>query len=140
MFAYILIIIGLLQIPFVYASATNNTLPFNTTPTAILNQSTYTQTTTVPIAYRAIVGIILVVIVVLAVWKFLKLFIGGIIALVILLIIASTAYYFFYTGTLSLQNSFAFLSYVWQFFLGKISFIGTATNVLNSTNINVPVK
>lgn len=77
---------------------------------APINQTTYNQTTTVPFAYRVIVGILLIVILVVLVWKALRYLIGAIFIIIILLIIASTAYYFFKTGSISIAYSMNFLS------------------------------
>ncbi len=75
-----------------------------------INQSAYSQTTTVPFAYRVIVGILLIVILVVLVWKALRYLIGAIFIIIILLIVASTAYYFFKTGSVSISYSLGFLS------------------------------
>ncbi len=117
----------------------SSVIAFNVSP---LNSSITSQTTTVPLAYRAIVGIVIIIICVIAVWKFLKLFIGAILAFVILLILMSTAYYYFTTGTISVHNSLAFLEDIWQFFAGHIntihsissSVINTVANSTSQTN------
>lgn len=97
-----------------------------------INSTVATQTTSVPIAYRAIVGIVLIIVAFVAVWKFFKLFIGAIFAFIILTIILSTAYYFFKTGTFSIHNSLAFLEYIWQFFSGTITTVHTISKTVNS--------
>ncbi len=74
-----------------------------------INQTTYNQATPVPMAYRVIVGILLIVILVVLIWKALKYLIGAIFIIIILLIIASTAYYFFKTGSVSIAYSLSFL-------------------------------
>lgn len=98
----------------------------------VANSSVITQTTNVPLAYRAIVGIILIVISVFAIWKFFKIFIGAIFAFIILAIILSTAYYFMISGTFSIHNSLAFLEYIWEFFSGKITFLKTIPTTIGS--------
>lgn len=99
-----------------------------------INSTISNQTTTVPLAYRAVVGIILIIVAVFAIWKFFKLFIGAIFAFILLAIILSTAYYFFTTGAFSIHNSLAFLEYIWQFFSGKISTTSSISNTITSIN------
>ena len=91
-------------------------------------------TTTVPLVYRAVVGIILIIIAIFAIWKFFKLFIGAIFAFIILAIILSTTYYFFITGAFSIHNSLAFLEYIWHFFSGRMTTIHTISKTVNSIN------
>ncbi len=112
-----------------------------------INSTVSSQTTSVPLAYRALVGIVLIIIIVFAVWKFFKLFIGAVFAFIIVLMLASTGYYFFTTGTFSIHNTLAFLGEIWQFFSGTITTVhsisktvGTisnttsaVTNAINST-------
>lgn len=113
--------------------------------TAAINQSAYNQTTTVPIAYRVIVGILLIVILVVLVWKALKYLIGAIFVIIILLMLASTAYYFFKTGSISIAYSLGFLAGAANSLARYLpipslynSTIGLATNVIGSqtTTIN----
>lgn len=94
----------------------------------IINSTTMNQKTSVPIEYRAIVGIILIIVSIFAIWKFFKIFIGFIFGFVLVLIIISTSYYFFTTGTFSLHNSFAFLGNIWNWFFQNNSIKTMTTN------------
>ena len=102
--------------------------------TNIINSTVANQSTTVPIVYRAIIGIILIIICIVAIFKFMKYAIGGLLALIILLILLSTAYYFFKTGTFSIAHSLQFLSDAYNFFIGKSHAISTTVNSI--TNIS----
>jgi hypothetical protein len=105
-----------------------------------INSTVASQTTTVPLAYRALVGIILIIITVFAVWKFFKLFIGAIFAFVILLMLVSTAYYFFKTGTFSIHNTLAFLEDIWQFFFGTTHSISSISETIGTINNTTSLK
>ena len=60
-----------------------------------INSTVANENTPVPFVYRAVIGLILIVLVIFAVWKFFRLLIDGLFAFLILLIIVSTTYYFF---------------------------------------------
>jgi hypothetical protein len=96
---------------------------------SLINSSVANQTTAVPLAYRAIVGIILIVICIFLFYKFFKYAIAGLFVVVILLILLSTTYYFFKTGEFSIGYSLKFLSDIYSFFAGSSSAIVPANSI-----------
>ncbi len=96
-----------------------------------INSSVYNQTTAVPVAYRAVVLILLILISILLIWKVLKIFIAAVISFIVLIIIASTVYYFAKTGSFSLAYSMEFLKIIYNWFIH-----GYALNSLNTSLSN----
>ncbi|MEM0154433.1 MAG: hypothetical protein QW814_01200 [Methanothrix sp.] len=96
---------------------------------SIINSSVANQTTAVPLAYRAIVGIILIVICIFLFYKFFKYAIAGLFVVVILLILLSTTYYFFKTGEFSINYSLKFLSDIYSFFAGSTHGVSTSNSI-----------
>ena len=104
---------------------------------SVINSSVANQTTAVPIAYRAIVGIVLIVICIFLFYKFFKYAIAGLFVVVILLILLSTTYYFFKTGEFSISYSLKFLSDIYGFFAGSTNSVPAANSIsgiINTTN------
>ncbi|MCL5102075.1 MAG: hypothetical protein M1544_01830 [Candidatus Marsarchaeota archaeon] len=101
---------------------------------SIINSSVANQTTAVPVAYRAIVGIVLIIICIFLFYKFFKYAIAGLFVVVILLILLSTTYYFFKTGEFSINYSLKFLADIYNFFAGN-SGVVTAANTISHVGI-----
>ena len=104
---------------------------------SVINSSVASQTTAVPIAYRAIVGIVLIVICKFLFYRFFKYAIAGLFVVVILLILLSTTYYFFKSGEFSISYSLKFLSDIYGFFAGSTHSVPAANSIsgiINTTN------
>lgn len=108
---------------------------------SVINSTVANQTTAIPVAYRAIVGIILIVLCIFLFYKFFKYAIAGLFVVVILLILLSTTYYFFKTGEFSINYSLKFLSNIYGFFAGSTHVVvpsNTISSISNSTSA-IPV-
>lgn len=101
----------------------------------LLNSSVAGQQTAVPLAYRAIVGIVLILICIFLFYKFFKYAIAGLFVIIVLLILLSTTYYFFKTGSFSITYSMKFLGDIYGFFTGSASSI-----VANAIPGNIPIN
>jgi hypothetical protein len=112
-----------------YAGALANLAVLALVFSSIINSSVANQTTAVPLAYRAIVGIVLIVICIFLFYKFFKYAIAGLFVVVILLILLSTTYYFFKTGEFSINYSLKFLSDIYGFFAGSTHSVSTANSI-----------
>jgi hypothetical protein len=87
----------------------------------------------VPLAFRAIVGIVLIIICIFLFYKFFKYAIAGLFVVIILLILLSTTYYFFKTGSFSIGYSLKFLSDIYGFFAGSTSAIVPSNSITHVT-------
>ena len=99
-----------------------------------VNSSIVNQTTSVPLAYRAIVLIVIIIVVALLAMRFLGMVIGAIIGLFILVLLVSTLYWFIQTGQFSIGYTFDFIGRLVSFFLhGNFnSLVGTVGNTISS--------
>ena len=100
----------------------------------ITNSSVVNSTTTIPLEYRAIVGIVLIIVIIVLALKFAKFVISLILLLIIIAIVLSTAYYFFQTGTISIHNSLAFLSNIYNFFTSAGHTISAISNITSKVS------
>ncbi len=100
----------------------------------ITNSSVANSTTTIPLEYRAIVGIVLIIVIIILVLKFAKFAISLILLLIIIAIVLSTAYYFFQTGTISLHNALAFLSDIYNFFTSASHTVSAVSNITSKVS------
>ena len=102
---------------------------------SLFNSSVAGQQTAVPLAYRAIVGIALILVCIFLFYKFFKYAITGLFVIIILLMLLSTTYYFFKTGSFSIAYSMKFLGDIYGFFSGSTSSI-----VANAIPGNIPIN